>query len=439
MATIAANIIFAWKGAKADIPAGWARETTLDAKYPKGTAASTNPGTTGGALTHQHTSANHLHTTAHVHTTPNDGGESGASARDVQTTNPPAVHTHINNPNTINPTTSLTNDTPAAGPDNHEPPYAEVIFIKSDGSPTGLPDKVVGLWNNSAGTPANWNLCDGGGAPARPDMRLVVAKGAATNAEVAANGGAATHGHTVASHTHSTPYAHGHPDVTSSQTLTGLTTGTISGANVSVATATHTHTLTIASASPAITGNTDTAAASNHEPPYWLLAWIQNNAAALDWPDRIIGIWLGTLANIPTNWKLCDGSNGTPDMRNLFAKGCNTLAGIGGSGGSLTHGAAHTTTGHTHPIESHLHAVTGGAGGSESRTAGAVNAATAAHTHTWGNTGAASLTSGSGSPTVNNYTDTQPPFVTVAFLQWQVPPAGPTMPIVMHHLKMMRN
>jgi hypothetical protein len=47
---IAASIIFIWPSTNASIPAGWERETTLDAKYPKGTAVSVDPDVTGVPL-----------------------------------------------------------------------------------------------------------------------------------------------------------------------------------------------------------------------------------------------------------------------------------------------------------------------------------------------------------------------------------------------------
>ena len=28
--------------------------------------------------------------------------------------------------------------------------------------------------------------------------------------------------------------------------------------------------------------------------------------------------WFGTLNEIPENWAICDGTNGTPDLRNKF-------------------------------------------------------------------------------------------------------------------------
>ena len=420
MTTIAANVIFIWTGTAASIPAGWTRETALDAKYQKGTANGVNPGGTGGALTHQHATANHNHTTAHGHSVPDSSAGVGQVLRAAGPNNPPTGHTHLSNPPTSNPTTPLADDTPATTVVNHEPSHMEVIFIKSDGTPTGLPDKAVGLWNNNAGTPVNWNLCDGGGAPARPDMRLRWAKGAAAAGDGGAIGGGLTHGHGIASHTHSTPWAHTHPNVVTSVTGAAAVAG--AAGSLDAASGNHTHSLTVGSTSPAVTGNTDTAAASDHQPPYWVLAWIQNNAAALDFPDRIIGLWLGTLASIPAYWRLCDGTGGTPDLRSLFVKGANTLGGIGGSGGSLTHGAAHTATGHTHPVQTHAHTLTDQANGAnQNRPAGAVGTASLTHTHTFANTTPDAFTSGAGTPMVNNYTDTQPPYVDVAFIQWVAP------------------
>jgi hypothetical protein len=38
-------------------------------------------------------------------------------------------------------------------------------------------------------------------------------------------------------------------------------------------------------------------------------------------PKGIIAIWSGSIASIPSGWKLCDGNNGTPDLRNRFIIG----------------------------------------------------------------------------------------------------------------------
>jgi len=38
--------------------------------------------------------------------------------------------------------------------------------------------------------------------------------------------------------------------------------------------------------------------------------------------------YVGDLADIPKGWYLCDGSNGTPDLRNRFLEGTTTKANI---------------------------------------------------------------------------------------------------------------
>lgn len=35
----------------------------------------------------------------------------------------------------------------------------------------------------------------------------------------------------------------------------------------------------------------------------------------------IICLWEGAIVDIPAGWQLCDGTNGTPDLRNKFVIG----------------------------------------------------------------------------------------------------------------------
>jgi hypothetical protein len=43
-------------------------------------------------------------------------------------------------------------------------------------------------------------------------------------------------------------------------------------------------------------------------------------------PQGVIVMWSGTIATIPDGWALCDGTNGTPDLRNRFIVGANADA-----------------------------------------------------------------------------------------------------------------
>lgn len=51
-------------------------------------------------------------------------------------------------------------------------------------------------------------------------------------------------------------------------------------------------------------------------------------------PSGFIGMWSG--ATVPNGWFLCDGTNGTPDLRNRFIVGAGSTYNIGNTGGSDT-------------------------------------------------------------------------------------------------------
>ena len=65
-------------------------------------------------------------------------------------------------------------------------------------------------------------------------------------------------------------------------------------------------------------------------------------------PRGAIIMWSGSLANVPAGWALCDGSNGTPDLRDRFIFGWTEGVDPGGTGGSSTH---------SHVMNSHYHSV----------------------------------------------------------------------------------
>ena len=50
-------------------------------------------------------------------------------------------------------------------------------------------------------------------------------------------------------------------------------------------------------------------------------------------PDGGIIIWSGSILNIPKGWLLCDGTLGTPDLKDKFVMGTGTLP-IGSIGGT---------------------------------------------------------------------------------------------------------
>lgn len=70
----------------------------------------------------------------------------------------------------------------------------------------------------------------------------------------------------------------------------------------------------------------------------------------MDLPAGIIVIWSGAVVNIPAGYVICDGNNGTPDLRNRFVVGQSQQYPQGSSGGSETHQHTFSDGGHTHTI-----------------------------------------------------------------------------------------
>ncbi len=97
-----------------------------------------------------------------------------------------------------------------------------------------------------------------------------------------------------------------------------------------------------------------------------------------DLPVGIISMWSGTVASLAgTAWRLCDGLNGTPDLRDRFIVGAGGALAAGATGGLATLSLAHNHAGapHTH---SHAHA---GAAHSHSHShSGAAHSHSHAHT-----------------------------------------------------------
>ena len=67
------------------------------------------------------------------------------------------------------------------------------------------------------------------------------------------------------------------------------------------------------------------------------------------WPNMAI-IWMGAEADIPAGWHLCNGEDGTRDLRNLFVVGAGDIYAVGANGGNLTHNHVITDAGHGHDI-----------------------------------------------------------------------------------------
>lgn len=95
-------------------------------------------------------------------------------------------------------------------------------------------------------------------------------------------------------------------------------------------------------------------------------------------PQGAILIWSGSVASIPSGWQLCNGTNGTPDLRNRFIVGVGPSYSMGATGGenTVTLNPTHLPT-HSHPLSVsispagwHDHGVSVGSGGAHTHGPG---------------------------------------------------------------------
>ena len=140
-------------------------------------------------------------------------------------------------------------------------------------------------------------------------------------------------------------------------------------------------------------------------------------------PVGAIVMWSGSVASIPTGWFLCNGSNGTPDLRSRFVVGAGSTYAVDATGGSAdaivvshTHTATVTDPGHTHTTTingSGLGHSQGGGVNPLTATAPSVNAITANYTSQSSVTGitVANSTTGSSGTNAN-----LPPYYALAYI-----------------------
>lgn len=91
-------------------------------------------------------------------------------------------------------------------------------------------------------------------------------------------------------------------------------------------------------------------------------------------PSGGIILWSGSIASVPSGWALCNGSNGTPDLRDRFVVGAGSTYAVGATGGSSTvtlseanlPSHTHTFSGTTVSNGDHSHAVWSGSASSGS-------------------------------------------------------------------------
>jgi hypothetical protein len=354
MPVILNTIHFVWSGLNANIPSGWSRTTDLDGKFIKIHADSVNPNTTGGASTHTHTvTGTHTHAmSAHTHSISlnahtNNAGASGGGANYAEPS-----HTHASFNSGALSGGGLSAVTPSYGAFSNSPPYITVIFIHPTTQAVGLPDEAICLTDeasfvNNTFPWSGFYKCDGtNSTPNYTDKYLL---GAGTGNNAGGTGGTTVNTHTIVHGTPHTVSAHSHASATSPG-ISGTIVATSSTTDDWLST--HTHSIALSNATVTLGADPSVVCSETVEPAYKKIMAVQNRSGGNKLVKGMLGLYLGTLDSIPSNWELVATYYGK------YLKMTNTPANIGDIGGSNSH--THTSDSHSHTeATSHNHTATG--------------------------------------------------------------------------------
>jgi len=271
----------------------------------------------------------------------------------------------------------------SGAPFDNRPSYFRLAFItrpclkpKQWSSALGASLGSIVIWpDSSQPIPEGWQLCDGAGGT--PDLRDRFVLGVEAGHDPGEVGGESTlwldtshlpsHYHPLytdfgGDHTH--PYEDTITSPTNSFTYGGyipysdILVGDEDEASKSTSPAgEHSHSGT--------TYNKGGGGAIDNRPSFYRMPFIMMTSTkgprSSEIPVGSAALWANDLAGIPEGWQLCDGTLGTPDLRNRFALGGEVSGEYGGADWiTLTEQTMPT---HTHPFTtdidgSHSHGVT---------------------------------------------------------------------------------
>lgn len=143
-------------------------------------------------------------------------------------------------------------------------------------------------------------------------------------------------------------------------------------------------------------------------------------------PSGAIGLWAGTLSNIPSGWVVCDGNNGTPNLLDRFVQGVpNSSTDPGSTGGANnktlsvsqipSHTHSHDSTTSTDGSHSHDVDAFADSSGKINDTESLSNANSGTENHT-SSDGSHTHNSGISNTGGGSSYDNRPPFYEIAFI-----------------------
>jgi len=274
----------AWPYSKDLIPAGWARDTTLDTYFIKSIPdAVTAPGATGGAANHTHTASNDGHTQTNSHTHSTNGNTEAASGtfsnKAAGSVGNLDAHVHaIPNSGAVTASAIAAGGTTITATSNN-PPYREVIWIYNADGSTEIPNHAIAFFASAgdirlAGTRPPL-ACFIEGRP-RPAIPMPVRREAI----------ATTH---TSDHNHSQSAASAHTSAATDQASADSASSGGTGSEISAST--HTHSVTYDNSSWTTSSDSANVQNINTLPPFIGLVAAQMKPGSGATPDKVVAIW----------------------------------------------------------------------------------------------------------------------------------------------------
>lgn len=246
----------------------------------KGAATGGDGGGTGGTGdSHTHTSASHTHSVnAHTHSVA--FGSASATVQGVSGaigSSGNHVHPGVTSDSQASGTSDSASESTASG--DMTPPWYKILTIQNtSGTPQSPPLGLIAIWDGTlVSIPAKWHLCDGTSGTPNLSQGLYV-RGAASSGEVGTTGGATTHTHSGAGHTHGSSgiaaHSHGGIGASASSDINSIDSG-----GVATARGSHGHASGGSSSTVGIGSSTSQSisagANSSNDPVFTAVAYIQ--------------------------------------------------------------------------------------------------------------------------------------------------------------------
>jgi len=349
MAALPVGAIALWPYAAGTEPNGFTWDTDYNGRYLQGGGAGYTGPANGGATSHLHTANVHGHTgNSHTHDF-SAAAESSSTTISVATKPPTATAlTKVGHGHTSQTSSSATityqSTVPTISSVAAHPPYIRCITLTPDDDEQYYPAGAIAFGDDAGDVPTGFVVTDGDSPIGDLNDRYIYGPHHLSGGGV--TGGSATHSHT-SSHTHGINN-HSHAS-TLCGTSTLILTRVAGVPSTDVRESRHHDVTLTAKALADLSSDDANLGNANNDPVAIKLLGLQLPTTESNRNSNgMIIPYQGDPADLPADWLLCDGTNGTPNCLDCQVKITTTGADLKNTLGSNTHTHTCTAHGHTH-------------------------------------------------------------------------------------------